>query len=103
VLRNVGPSVTYKLRDAAGQAREFNNYMLPVELDGQRVFLAGVRDTPERAVPLPAHPGRRQRQLDTWLRPAPGLLDPSCATRRCGAMPRRPPPPTSPTWPSSCV
>ena len=45
-LRNVGPSVSYRLRDASGQAREFNNYMLPVELDGQRVFLAGVRDTP---------------------------------------------------------
>ena len=45
-LQNVGPSFSYKLRDAAGQAREFNNYMLPVELDGQRVFLAGVRETP---------------------------------------------------------
>jgi cytochrome c biogenesis protein len=44
-LRNVGPSITYRLRDAAGQAREFNNYMLPVELDGQRVLLVGVRDS----------------------------------------------------------
>ena len=45
-LRNVGPSITYKLRDEAGQAREFHNYMLPIELDGQRVFVLGVRDTP---------------------------------------------------------
>ncbi len=46
-LRNVGPSVSYKLRDAAGQAREFNNYMLPVDTgDGQPVFLWGVRNTP---------------------------------------------------------
>jgi len=45
-LHNVGPSVSYKLRDASGQAREFNNYMAPVDLDGQRVFLAGVRETP---------------------------------------------------------
>jgi cytochrome c biogenesis protein len=44
--RNVGPSVNYKLRDASGQATEFNNYMLPLELDGRRVFLLGVRDTP---------------------------------------------------------
>ncbi|MGE8319637.1 MAG: cytochrome c biogenesis protein ResB [Comamonas sp.] len=44
-LRNVGPSVSYKLRDAAGQAREFNNYMLPVDTgDGQPVFLWGVRE-----------------------------------------------------------
>ena len=31
-LRNVGPSITYKLRDAAGQAKEFHNYMLPVKM-----------------------------------------------------------------------
>ena len=44
-LRNVGPSVSYKLRDAAGQAREFNNFMLPVDTgDGVPVFLWGVRD-----------------------------------------------------------
>ncbi len=46
-LRNVGPSITYKLRDPAGQAREFHNYMLPVDMgDGAPVFLLGVRDTP---------------------------------------------------------
>lgn len=32
-LRNVGPSVEYKLIDDAGQAHEFQNYMLPVQLD----------------------------------------------------------------------
>ncbi|HQQ69896.1 MAG TPA: cytochrome c biogenesis protein ResB, partial [Alicycliphilus sp.] len=37
-LRNVGPSVSYKLRDAAGQAREYQNFMLPVDTgDGQPV------------------------------------------------------------------
>lgn len=46
-LRNIGPSVSYKLRDAAGQAREYNNYMLPVDLgDGQPMFLLGVRENP---------------------------------------------------------
>lgn len=45
-LRNVGPSINYKLRDEAGQAREYHNYMLPIELDGQRVFVLGVRETP---------------------------------------------------------
>jgi len=48
-LRNVGPSITYKLRDSAGQAVEYHNYMLPVELDGQRVFLLGLRETPQEA------------------------------------------------------
>lgn len=48
-LRNVGPSVTYKLRDAAGQAREFHNYMLPVDFGDGPVFLLGLRDTPSEA------------------------------------------------------
>lgn len=50
-LRNVGPSITYKLRDAAGQAREFHNYMLPVDMGdgGVPVYLMGVRDTPAEA------------------------------------------------------
>jgi cytochrome c biogenesis protein len=45
-LRNVGPSITYKLRDAAGQAREFHNYMLPVDMDGLPVYLLGMRANP---------------------------------------------------------
>lgn len=46
-LRNVGPSIVYKLRDDAGQAREFHNYMLPVQLNENEpaVFLFGVRDS----------------------------------------------------------
>ncbi len=57
-LRNVGPSISYKLRDAAGQAREFNNYMQPVDTgDGQPVFLLGMRESPGepyRYVRMPA-------------------------------------------------
>ncbi|WP_246012973.1 cytochrome c biogenesis protein ResB [Pigmentiphaga humi] len=56
-FRNVGPSVQYKLRDASGQAREFHNYMLPVEVDGVPVLLTGVRDNPDqdfRYVRIPA-------------------------------------------------
>lgn len=45
-LRNVGPSVQYRLIGRDGQAHEYNNYMLPMTLDGQSVFLAGVRDNP---------------------------------------------------------
>lgn len=45
-LRNVGPSIVYKLRDDAGQAREYHNYMLPVPIqEGEPpVFLFGVRE-----------------------------------------------------------
>ena len=50
-LRNVGPSIIYKLRDAAGQAREFNNYMLPIKFTDSEtaVHLVGVRDTPSES------------------------------------------------------
>ena len=59
-LRNIGPSVGYKLRDASGQAREFQNYMLPVDTgEGQPVFLLGVRENPAeelRYLRVPADP-----------------------------------------------
>ena len=42
-LKNVGPSVQYKLRDHTGQAREYMNYMQPLTLDGAQVYLAPSR------------------------------------------------------------
>lgn len=74
-LQNLGPSFSYKLRDAAGQAREFNNYMVPVELDGQRVFLAGVRDTPAEAFRYLRIPVDEQGGMDGWLQLRQGLAD----------------------------
>ena len=74
-LRNVGPSVSYKLRDASGQAREFNNYMLSIELDGRRVFLAGVRDTPSEPLRYLRIPADGADSLDDWLRLRSALLD----------------------------
>lgn len=59
-MRNIGPSVGYKLRDASGQAREFQNYMLPVDTgEGQPVFLLGVRENQAdqmRYLRVPADP-----------------------------------------------
>ena len=74
-LRNIGPSVSYKLRDAAGQAREYNNYMVPVELDGQRVFLAGVRDVPSEPMRYLRIPADEKDSLATWLLLRGALLD----------------------------
>lgn len=76
-LRNVGPSITYRLRDAAGQAREFHNYMLPLELDGQRVYLAGVRDNPNEAFRYLRIPVDEKDGIDGWLRLRQGLADES--------------------------
>lgn len=80
-LRNVGPSVTYKLRDASGQAREFHNYMLPVELDGRRVFLAGVRDTPAESFRYLRIPADEADSLDGWMRLRDALHDPAMRER----------------------
>ena len=74
-LHNIGPAVTYRLRDAAGQAREFHNYMLPVELDGQRVFLAGVRDTVAESFRYLRMPADDHGSLDGWLRLRTALGD----------------------------
>ena len=43
---NVGPSVIFKLRDAQGQAREYQNYMNPVMLEGHPYLLSGMRGSP---------------------------------------------------------
>jgi len=74
-LHNVGPSITYKLRDASGQAREFSNYMVPIELDGQRVFVVGVRDTPADSFRYLRLPVDEQGSLDGWLRLRQALGD----------------------------
>lgn len=88
-LRNVGPSVSYKLRDAAGQAREFNNYMLPVDMgDGVPVFLMGVRDTPAEPYRYLRVPADEKGGLDGFLRLRLALLDPQLrdlAVRRYAA------------------
>jgi len=76
-LRNFGPSITYKLRDASGQAREFHNYMLPLELEGQRVFLLGLRDTPQEEFRYLRAPADDQGQLDGWVRLRQALMDPA--------------------------
>ena len=77
-LRNVGPSISYKLRDAAGQAREFHNYMLPVDLgEGVPVFLLGMRDTPAEAFRYMRIPADENGSMDGFLRLRAALNDPA--------------------------
>ncbi len=85
--QNVGPSISYKLRDAAGQAREFHNYMAPVELDGRQLFLFGVRDTPQQSFRYLRLPADENASLDGWLRLRRALAEPALrdeAARRYG-------------------
>ncbi|WPB57568.1 cytochrome c biogenesis protein ResB [Xylophilus sp. GOD-11R] len=76
-LRNVGPSITYRLRDAAGQALEFQNYMLPVELgDGVPVFLFGMRSDAADAFRYLRLPADENGSVDGFMRLHAALADP---------------------------
>ncbi|MGZ8321023.1 MAG: cytochrome c biogenesis protein ResB, partial [Telluria sp.] len=74
-LKNVGPSVSYKLRDKNGQAREFQNYMAPVTLDGMQVYLAGVRSTPAEAFSYLRIPADDEYSVREWMRLRAALAD----------------------------
>lgn len=74
-LRNVGPSVQYKLRDRNGQAREYNNYMVPVTLDGQTVFLAGMRESPNEPFRYLRIPADEKGSVADWMRLRAALQD----------------------------
>ncbi|MDE2402946.1 MAG: cytochrome c biogenesis protein ResB [Burkholderiales bacterium] len=76
-LVNVGPSVNYKLRDAAGQAREYQNYMMPVSIGGQSVFLLGVRDSPSEGFRFLRVPADDKASMTGWLRLRQALADES--------------------------
>ena len=76
-LKNVGPSVQYKLRDKTGQAREFNNYMLPVTIDGAEVFLAGLRDSPAESFRYLRIPADDKGTMNEWMRIRAALFDPA--------------------------
>ncbi|MGR4867754.1 cytochrome c biogenesis protein ResB [Variovorax sp. LARHSF232] len=75
-LRNIGPSIGYKLRDAAGQAREYQNYMVPVDTgDGQAMFLLGVREQPNEPFRYLRVPADEQGSMDGFVRMRAALAD----------------------------
>ena len=76
-LRNVGPSVEYRLIDVSGQAHEFRNYMLPVVLDGFAVFLTGVRENPGQNYRYVRLPADDDNGVDEFMRLRATLADPA--------------------------
>ncbi len=79
-LRNVGPSITYKLRDAAGQAKEFHNYMLPVKMGDADtdipVMLMGVRENPVDGFRYLRIPADEKGGIDGFINIRNELADP---------------------------
>ncbi|MDC8760275.1 cytochrome c biogenesis protein ResB [Janthinobacterium fluminis] len=79
-LKNVGPSVQYKLRDKNGQAREYQNYMQPVTVDGATVFLAGMRANPGDQFSYLRIPADDAHSVTEWMRLRAALHDPALRT-----------------------
>lgn len=46
-FRNFGPNFSFKVRDAAGGAREYVNYMAPAQLEGRWFYISGARSRPD--------------------------------------------------------
>jgi cytochrome c biogenesis protein len=82
-LRNVGPSISYKLRDGAGQATEFNNYMLPVILEpnekgeGLPIYLWGMRTNPNDSYSYLRVPADAEGSPDGFSRLKLALSEPA--------------------------
>ncbi len=75
-LRNVGPSFQYKLRDARGQAREYSNYMLPMQLDDRWYLMSGVRESPNESFRYLRMPLDASGSIDSFMRLRGALLNP---------------------------
>lgn len=76
-LKNVGPSIQYKLRDKTGQAREFHNYMQPVLIDGDYMFLSGTRDSPGDAFRYLRIPADDEDSVQEWMRLRAAVQNPA--------------------------
>lgn len=77
-LRNIGPSIGYKLRDASGQAREYQNYMVPVDMEeGVPVFLLGVRESSSEPFRYLRVPADEQGSMEGFMRLRSALRDPA--------------------------
>lgn len=76
-LRNVGPSITFRLRDAAGQAREFQNYMQPIQLEGASYFISAMRTDVGGVQQFFRFPADAEGKLDGYMKLRKRLLDPA--------------------------
>lgn len=74
---NVGPNITYKVRDTQGQAREYVSYMQPLQLDGRRYFVTGMRATPQDELKYLRIPADEDYSLQGFMRLRATMFDPS--------------------------
>ncbi|MGB9149063.1 MAG: cytochrome c biogenesis protein ResB [Burkholderiales bacterium] len=74
-LHNVGPNFQFRLRDAQGQAHEFTNYMLPVQIDGRAFFISGTRAATSEPFRYLRMPADENSEIDSYMQFRAALLD----------------------------
>jgi cytochrome c biogenesis protein len=75
--RNVGPNITYKLRDAQGQAKEYVNYMQPLPVDKKFYFMTGMRETVQEDFQYMRIPADEDLSIDGFMQFRAVMLDAS--------------------------
>ena len=73
--RNVGPNITYKLRNTSGQAKEYVTYMQPMQLDGKSFFISGMRETVQDDFKFLRIPVDEDFEIDGFMRFRAVMLD----------------------------
>ena len=66
-MRNLGPLVTYVLRDSAGQAREFRHYMQPIAIGPREYLITGERASMQGEFSWLRIPVDEDNSADTWF------------------------------------
>jgi len=74
-FKNSGPSYAYKLRDAAGVAYEYINYMLPLEKEGRWYLRSDVRKSLEAGFQSLWLPLDKNNSIERFMRFRQALLD----------------------------
>ena len=64
---NIGPSIVYRIRDAAGQAVEYKNYMLPVLQEQDYFWITGTRSGLQQQYRWLRIPLDEQGKADTFM------------------------------------
>jgi cytochrome c biogenesis protein len=65
--RNVGPSVTYKVRNSSGQAREYLSYQYAMPIEGRQFFISGMRETPQEEFKYLKIPADAKGSIDEFM------------------------------------
>lgn len=76
-MKNVGPSISFKLRDAQGQAHEYQNYMAPIEQDGARYLIAGWRSEVSQPFQYLRIPLDDDLSIDSFMRMRAAMMNPA--------------------------